>query len=125
MDYRPIGGRDSGPGGLGIPNAIAALSNAFAADGNVMKFDYFIPELFADDLSSAVFSEVIQEEANMYFQKVTTSVIKMILILLFSDLRLSKPSLGSRLLEEDEDLFDLSKSTGKGIAVVSVEELVR
>ncbi|KAI6241643.1 CCR4-Not complex component, variant [Aphelenchoides fujianensis] len=52
MDYRPPG-RDSGPNI--VPNEIAALSNAFAAD---------------DDLSSAVFSESTQEKANWYFQRI-------------------------------------------------------
>ncbi|KAI6187815.1 CCR4-Not complex component [Aphelenchoides besseyi] len=51
MDFRPVG-RDSGPNVL--PNEIAMLNNAFAAD---------------DDLSSAVFSEATQERANWYFQR--------------------------------------------------------
>ena len=66
MDYRQA--REP----VRVPNAMAALSNAFAADGErrLMRARRRNERarMFVDDLSSAVFSQATQEQANSYFQ---------------------------------------------------------
>lgn len=81
-------------------------------------------ELISDDLSSTVFSEAVQQNANLFFQKVFIFGLFCLLINFFLDLRLPESTIGSGFSLENESTIDITKSTRQGSFLASVLNLL-